>query len=120
MASKYNIKVQYAAWMATMTLATVVVMTAVHLWRELDEQQKMARHRGEITAQTLARSVASAVANDDISAIGRAGELIEQVKSKARMKEIPVVILTTFDREEDVSRWYKFGTKLPPKNITVS
>ena len=76
MVSKYNVKVQYAAWMATMTLATVVVMTAVHLWRELDEQQQMIRHRGEIAAQTLARSVTSAVASNDIPAMARSVELI--------------------------------------------
>jgi signal transduction histidine kinase len=80
MVSKYNVKVQYAAWMATMTLATVVVLTAVHLWRELDEQQKMTRHRGEIAAQTLARSVASAVVSNDISAMARAVELIDSDK----------------------------------------
>ena len=40
MVSKYNVKVQYAAWMATMTLATVVVMTAAHLWRELDDSSR--------------------------------------------------------------------------------
>ena len=76
MVSKYNVKVQYAAWMATMTLATVVVMTAVHLWRELGQQQKMTQHRGEITAQTLARSVVSAVASNDSSAMARFVELI--------------------------------------------
>ena len=80
MVSKYNIKVQYAAWMATMTLATVVVMTTVHLWRELDEQQKMTRHRGEIAVQTLARSVASAVVSNDISAMARSVELIDADK----------------------------------------
>ena len=76
MVSKYNVKVQYAAWMATVTLATVVVMTAVHLWRGVDEQQKMTRHRGEIAAQTLAKSVVSAVVSNDISAMARAVELI--------------------------------------------
>jgi hypothetical protein len=30
---KYNIKVQYAAWIAVATLGTVVVMTLVHLMR---------------------------------------------------------------------------------------
>jgi hypothetical protein len=62
--------------MATVTLATVVVMTAAHLWRELDEQQKMTRHRGEIAAQTLAKSVVSAVVSNDIPAMARAVELI--------------------------------------------
>lgn len=80
MVSKYNVKVQYAAWMATMTLATVVVMTAAHLWRELDGQQQMTRRRGEIAAQTLAKSVASAVASNDISAMARSVELIDPDK----------------------------------------
>jgi CheY-like chemotaxis protein len=74
-------------------------------------------------------------------------EVLEQVKTDPRMKEIPVVVLTTSDREEDVTRCYKFGansyltkpvafddclklveeiqqywlhiSKLPPKNNTV-
>jgi hypothetical protein len=94
MVSKYNVKVQYAAWMATMTLATVVVMTAAHLWRELDEQQQTTRHRGEIAAQTLARSVASAVASNDISAMARSVELIDPDK-----EILFVRILDSSDRE---------------------
>jgi signal transduction histidine kinase len=80
MVSKYNVKVQYAAWMATVTLATVVVMTAAHLRRELDEQEKMTQRRGEIAAQTLAKSVAPAVVSNDISAMARAVELINPDK----------------------------------------
>jgi len=80
MVSKYNLKVQYAAWMATVTLATVVVMTAAHLWRELDGQQKTAQHRGEIAAQTLAKIIPSAVVSNDISAMARAVELINPDK----------------------------------------
>jgi len=76
MASKYNIKVQYAAWMATVTLATVVVMTAVHLWREVDEQSQVAERRAQIAAQTLAKSVVSAVISNDIPAMARSVELI--------------------------------------------
>lgn len=36
-------------------------------------------------------------------------EVLEQVKTDLRLKEIPVVVLTTSDREEDVSRCYKSG-----------
>ncbi|HXI84620.1 MAG TPA: ATP-binding protein [Verrucomicrobiae bacterium] len=80
MVSKYNVKVQYAAWMATVTLATVVVMTAAHLWRELDEQQKVIQRRGEIAVQTLAKFVSSAVASNDISTMARAVESINPDK----------------------------------------
>jgi signal transduction histidine kinase len=80
MAAKYNIKVQYAAWMAAATLATVVVMTAVHLWREVEQQEGMARRRAEIAAQTLAKSVASAVVSNDVSAMARSVEIINPDK----------------------------------------
>jgi signal transduction histidine kinase len=80
MAAKYNIKVQYAAWMATVTLATVVVMTAVHLWREVEQQEGMARRRAEIAAQTLAKSVASAVVSNDVSAMALSVEIINPDK----------------------------------------
>ncbi len=74
-------------------------------------------------------------------------EVLEQVKADGWMKEIPVVVLTTSDREEDVARCYKVGansyltkpvqfddclklveeiqqywlhvSKLPPKNKTI-
>jgi chemotaxis family two-component system response regulator Rcp1 len=74
-------------------------------------------------------------------------EVLEQLKTDPQMKEIPVVVLTTSDREEDVFRCYKSGansyltkpvqfedclklvediqqywlhvSKLPPKNKTV-
>jgi two-component system response regulator len=36
-------------------------------------------------------------------------EVLEQVKTNLNMKDIPVVILTTSDRDEDVSRCYKVG-----------
>ena len=80
MASKYNIKVQYAAWMAAVTLATVVVMTAVHLWREVDEQGKVAKRRAHIAAQTLAKSVVYAVVSNDIPAMARSVETINPDK----------------------------------------
>ena len=76
MVSKYNIKVQYAAWMAAVTLATVVVMTAAHLRRELDEQQQMIRHRGEIAAQTLAKTVVAGVLSNSFPAMAQGAELL--------------------------------------------
>ncbi|MGO9245829.1 MAG: response regulator [Verrucomicrobiia bacterium] len=36
-------------------------------------------------------------------------EVLEQVKTNLGMKDIPVVVLTTSDRDEDVSRCYKVG-----------
>lgn len=80
MASKHNIKIQYAAWMAAATLATVVVMTAVHLWREVDEQEQVAQRRARIAAETLAKSIVSAVVSNDISAMARSVEVINPDK----------------------------------------
>jgi CheY-like chemotaxis protein len=36
-------------------------------------------------------------------------EVLEQVKTNLGMKDIPVVVLTTSDRDEDISRCYKVG-----------
>ena len=36
-------------------------------------------------------------------------EVLELVKTNANMKDIPVVVLTTSDRDEDVTRCYKVG-----------
>lgn len=69
MASKYNVKVQFAAWVAVSTLATVVVMTGLHLKLELDAQETAARRRAEISAQSLAKSVAGALAIGDTKAL---------------------------------------------------
>ncbi len=80
MASKYNIKVQYAAWMAAMTLATVVVMTAVHLWRDAAEQNRVAQRRAEIAAQTLAKAIAPAVVTSNVPGMAQAVELINPDK----------------------------------------
>jgi signal transduction histidine kinase len=80
MASRYNIKVQYAAWMAAMTLATVVVMTTVHSWREADEQDKVAQRRAGIAAQTLAKAIAPSVVSSNISGMAQAVELINPDK----------------------------------------
>jgi signal transduction histidine kinase len=66
--------------MAVATLATVVMMTAVHLWREVEQQEAMARRRADIAAQTLAKSVASAVVSNDVSAMARSVEIINPDK----------------------------------------
>jgi CheY-like chemotaxis protein len=36
-------------------------------------------------------------------------EVLEQVKTNPQMRDIPIVVLTTSDRDEDVSRCYKVG-----------
>jgi len=36
-------------------------------------------------------------------------EVIEQMKGNEHLKEIPVVVLTTSDRDEDVKRCYRIG-----------
>ncbi len=110
MASKYNVKVQYAAWMAAMTLATVVVMTAVHLWREADAQDKVARRRAEIAAQTLARAIAPAVVSSNIPGMAQAVELINPDKEILFCR-----ILDDSDREI----FPKFRQAKPESLITV-
>lgn len=69
MASKYDIKVQFAAWMAAATLGTVVVMTAVHLWREIDSREQATRLRAEIAARTLAKAVEPVMAANNTAAL---------------------------------------------------
>src|SRR5579862_2934758 len=80
MVSKYNVKVQYAAWMSTVTLATVVVMTAIHMQRELNQQEKVIQHRGEIAAQILARSIVSGMLSNSFPAIAQAADLLSSDK----------------------------------------
>ena len=36
-------------------------------------------------------------------------EVIEQMKANEHLREIPVVVLTTSDRDEDIQRCYKLG-----------
>jgi signal transduction histidine kinase len=52
----------------------------VHLWREVEQQEGMARRRAEIAAQTLAKSIASAVVSNDVSAMARTVEIINPDK----------------------------------------
>ena len=84
MASKYNIKVQYAAWMVTVTLATVVLMTTVHLWREADDQEKTTQRRAEIAAQTLANSITAAMVTNDVNTMARAVQAMDSRVPDAR------------------------------------
>lgn len=110
MASKYNVKIQYAAWMAAVTLATVVVMTTVHSWREAAEQDQMARRRAEIAAQTLAKAIAPAVVNSNVSGMAQAVELINPDKEILFCR-----ILDTNDHEI----FPKFHQEKPESLITV-
>ncbi|MGO9609915.1 MAG: sensor histidine kinase [Verrucomicrobiia bacterium] len=110
MASKYIVRIQYAAWMAAMTLATVVVMTAVHLWREADAQDKVARRRAEMAAQTLAKAIAPAVVTSNIPGMAQAVELINSDKEILFCR-----ILDNSDREI----FPKFRQAKPESLITV-
>ena len=61
MAVRYNIKSQYAAWVAVVTLGTVVILTGVHLWREIDAQQNQMRWIAQREARSLAKAVAPVI-----------------------------------------------------------
>src|ERR1700693_2950702 len=69
MAAKYNVKLQYAAWIAVVTLGTVVVTTLVHFYREVSAREDATRERAELTAAGVARAVASAMASNNVSAL---------------------------------------------------
>lgn len=69
MASKYNVKIQYAAWMAVVTLAAVVVMTIVQLMREMSSAERETRKRLETAAVTLAKAAEPYVASNDTRAL---------------------------------------------------
>jgi CheY-like chemotaxis protein len=46
----------------------------------------------------------------DLNMPGKNGaEVLEQVKTNPHMRDIPIVVLTTSDRDEDVTRCYKVG-----------
>jgi signal transduction histidine kinase len=68
MAEKYKIKSQYAAWVAAATLGTVAVLTAIHLWREVQLQNFSLNQRAHFQAQTIAKSVQDAVAASNTNA----------------------------------------------------
>jgi signal transduction histidine kinase len=68
MVEKYNIKTQYAAGIAAATLATVVVLTAIHFWREQQAQNLALQQRAKVEARTVAKSVQTAVATTNVNA----------------------------------------------------
>ena len=46
----------------------------------------------------------------DLNLPGKSGtDVLEQIKQNDRLRSIPVVMLTTSDREEDVTRCYRMG-----------
>lgn len=61
MEKKYNVKVQYAAWIVTATLGAVVVLTVTHVWRDSATREAVLQQRGNTLARTLAAVVAPAV-----------------------------------------------------------
>ena len=69
MAAKYNVKLQYAAWIAVVTLGTVLVMTLVHFYREVSSREDVTRERAVLAATAVARAVASAMASNTVSAL---------------------------------------------------
>lgn len=42
MAAKYNIRVQYATWVAVVTAGAVLVLTGVPVWRTIDDLENAA------------------------------------------------------------------------------
>ena len=77
MAAKYNIRVQYAAWVAVVTAGVVLVLTSVHVWRVVDDQEAAVRWVAQQEAKSLARAVAQPVSRNDINILIRtAGEAV--------------------------------------------
>jgi signal transduction histidine kinase len=72
MAGKYNVKVQYAAWIAVATLGTVVIMTGLHLLRDMDARESAARLRAELTAKALASAAAPGMAATNLAVLAKA------------------------------------------------
>jgi signal transduction histidine kinase len=70
--AKYNIKVQYGAWIAAVTLGTVMVLTGIHIWRDIDTQEKVARHHGTALAKAAAKAIAPSLAKTNVNAVIRA------------------------------------------------
>ncbi len=69
MAAKYNVKLQYAAWIAVVTLGTVVITTMVHFWRDASSREEATQIRAEMTARAVARAVAPAMATNNLSVL---------------------------------------------------
>lgn len=58
MPAKYNVKVQYAAWMALVTLLAVIVLGGLMVTRDWNARQEAARQRAELSARAIARGMA--------------------------------------------------------------
>ena len=69
MEKKYDIRLQYAAWVGTTALAVVVIFTGIHLWREAETQTVFAQTRADYCAKTIANIVAPAVRNSNLKQI---------------------------------------------------
>jgi len=69
MAAKYNVRLQYAAWIAVVTLGTVVITTMVHFWRDASSREEATQIRADMTARAVAKAVASAMASNSVSAL---------------------------------------------------
>lgn len=67
--AKYNIKVQYAAWVAAVTLGTVLVLTGLHIWRDIDTQETAIRRHGSSLARSAAKAIAPALAKTNVNAV---------------------------------------------------
>jgi len=69
MATKYNIRVQYAVWVAVVVLGTVVSLTSVHLWRGIEQQEAAVRWLARHEARSLARVIGPSVASTNINTL---------------------------------------------------
>ena len=71
MAGQYNIRIQYAAWIAVVTVGTVVVLTGLHMWRAVDDQEEAAHWLGQHEARELARAIAPSVVSTNVNMLIR-------------------------------------------------
>lgn len=74
MALKYNIRVQYAVWVAVVTLGTVVTLTGLHVWREIDDQETAVRWLAQQEVRSLARAIGPSVLSNNVTALLRVVE----------------------------------------------
>jgi signal transduction histidine kinase len=71
MVVKYNIRVQYGAWVAVVTAGAVLVLTGVRVSRTIDDQENTVRWIAEQEAKLLARMVVQPVSQGDANALLR-------------------------------------------------
>ncbi|NQU10597.1 hypothetical protein HQ590_07400 [bacterium] len=69
MLRKYNVLVQYAAWVAVCTLGTVVLLSSLHLRQHSRSATQAARARARLTALAISRAVTPALGTNDINSI---------------------------------------------------